>query len=199
MSGQTPEAVYNANIAVLGGIQKSSQEKYDAILTTLASAFLAMSVSFMRNVVPLQDSQFFGLLYASWFGFACTIVATVLSLGLGPKAVAWHVDRLTPNEYPSPHIGKLNPWSKCIGWLNGLSGIAFVTAVVLTVAFVVINTAHWRSAMEKRVPAQGETNQKGLTIPPMQTGVQEPAKAPANSGGQAPAQAPSQPSTNGAN
>jgi hypothetical protein len=199
MSGQTPEAVYNANIAVLGGIQKSAQEKYDAILTTLASAFLAMSVSFMRDVVPLQGSQFFGLLYASWFGFACTIVATVVSLGLGAKAVAWHVGRMTPHKYPSPDLGKLNPWSKCIGWLNVLSGTAFVTAVVLTVAFVVINTSHWRSAMEKRVPVQGETNQKGLTIPPMQTGVQEPAKEPANNGGQAPEQTPSQSSTTGAN
>lgn len=199
MSEQTPQAVYNANIAVLGGIQKSAQEKYDAILTTLASAFLAMSVSFMRDVVPLQDSQLFGLLYASWFGFACTIIATVLSLALGPKAVAWHVDRLKPHEYPSPDLGKLNPWSKCIGWLNVFSGVAFVLAVVFTVAFVVINTAHWRSAMDERVPAQGETNQKGLTIPPMQTGVQKPAEAPANSDGQTPAQAPSQPSTNGAN
>lgn len=197
MTEPTPQSAYNANVAMLAGIQKSAEEKFDAILTTLGSAFLAMSISYIKDIVPLQESRGLLVLYASWLGFAGTIVATVLSLGFSPRAVAWHVSKLTPHEYPAEGLEKLNPWNKRIAKLNVLSGASFIIAVVLTVIFVVMNTVHWRSAMEKRIPQPGEVSERGFTMPPLQTGVQRPANSPASGGGQAPAPAPPQPSTNG--
>ncbi len=196
MTELSPQSVYNDNVEALAGIQKSAQEKYDAILTTLGSAFLALSVSFLRDIVPLQEAQSLWLLYLSWVLFALTIVATVLSLGIGPRAVAWQVEKLTPSAYPDPRLPKHNPWNKVIGVLNVLSGASFIIAVLVTVVFVVINTVHWRSEMEKRVPPPSET--KGLTMPPLKTGTPQPANTPAGGGSTTPASGPAQQNTNGA-
>lgn len=197
MSEPSPQSVYNSNIATLAGIQKTAEERYDAILTTLGSAFLALSISFLKDVVPLQDAQCLWLLYLSWGLFAVTIISTVLSLGFGPKAVAWHASNLTPDRYPAPGLERQNPWNKAIGALNGVSGLSFILGVVLTVVFVIINTVQWRSEMDKRVPPHGET--KGLTIPPMQTGTQKPANAPAGDASPPPASSPPQQSSTGTN
>ncbi|GAA4417005.1 hypothetical protein [Quisquiliibacterium transsilvanicum] len=197
MSEPTPQATYNANLATLASIQKSAEEKYDAILTTLGSAFLAMSLSYVKDVVPLEGSMALWMLYASWVGFAVTIISTVLSLGFGPKAVAWHVSKLKPDEYPPAGLEEQNPWNRRIAKLNIASGASFIIAVVFTVVFVLINTVQLRSAMEKRIPQQGEVSKRGLTIPAMQTGEQKPAESPASGSSEAPAPAPPQPSANG--
>jgi hypothetical protein len=189
MNEQTPEAaVYNVNIATLSALQQAAEEKYDAILTTLGSAFLALSVSFVKDVVPLAEARWAWVLYLSWVSFAATIMVTVISLGASSYAVAWHVRQLSPREFPPEGLEERNPWSRAIRRLNLLAGVAFLLGVLCTVVFAVSNTVNWRSNMEKRIPQASEKVQKGLTMPPMQTGTPNPAPAPA--GGTAPAAPP---------
>lgn len=195
MSQLTPEAAYSANIATLVGIQKSAQEKYDAILTTLGSAFLALSMSFVTDPVLLQGGRQFWLLYFSWLGFGVTIISTVLSLGIGPKAVEWHASRLTPDQFPNQGLANCNPWNQAIKVMNMASGISFVTAIVLTIVFVGINIENWRDAMGKPMSQQENVQQKGLSIPPMQT--QEPASSPASGSVPTPAPSPTQQGSTG--
>ncbi|MCP5279463.1 MAG: hypothetical protein H6935_14075 [Thiobacillus sp.] len=166
----TPQAIYNKNVETLGAIQKAAEEKYDAILTTLGSGFLALSATFIKDVVPLETAQWLWVLYLSWVAFGLTIILTVISLGAGYSAVQWHMGRLSPKEYPNQDELQRNPWSRAIRYMNIFSGVAFILGVVLTVTFVVSNIVYWRSTMEKRIPSQTEVLQKGLTIPHMQTG-----------------------------
>lgn len=174
---ETPQAVYNRNVDTLGAIQKASEEKYDAILTTLGSGFLALSVTFIKDVVPLETAEWLWLLYLSWFAFGLTIILTVTSLGAGYSAVQWHLRHLRPDEYPNPDVLRRNPWSHAIRCMNVSSGAAFILGVVLTVTFVVSNITYWRSNMEKRILTQSDVMQKGLTIPHMQTGTNQPSSS----------------------
>lgn len=198
MSEQTPEAtVYNANITTLSALQKAAEEKYDAILTTLGSAFLAFSVSFVKDVVPLAEVQWAWVLYLSWLSFAATIMVTVFSLGMSSYAVAWHVRQLSPREFAPEGLEKKNPLSRAIQRLNVFAGAAFLLGVLCTVVFAVSNTEHWRSNMEKRVPQSSGIEQKGLTIPAMQTGTTRPASSTGGTAPTTPAPAPAQNSGSG--
>ena len=197
MSEQTPEAMaYNANIATLSAsLQRSAEEKYDAILTTLGSAFLALSVTFLKDVVPLAEAQWMWVLYLSWASFAGTIMVTVASLGMSSYAVSWHVRRLSPTEFAPQGLEKENPWNKAIKHLNLFAGGAFLLGVLCTVVFAVSNTVHWRTNMAKLTP---QTVKKGLTVPALQTGTTKPATPPAPAP-QTPASAPAQQPGNSSN
>lgn len=195
MSEQTTEAMaYNANIAVLASLQRSAEEKYDAILTTLGSAFLALSITFLKDVVPLAEARWLWVLYLSWASFAATIMVTVASLGMSSHAVSWHVQRLSPMEFAPQGLEKLNPWNRAIQRLNLFAGGAFLLGVLCTVVFAVSNTVHWRTNVDKLNP---QTVKKGLTIPALQTGTTKPATPSAPAAPQAPSQAPTQNSGNG--
>jgi hypothetical protein len=198
MSEQAHEVtVYNANITTLSALQKAAEEKYDAILTTLGSAFLALSVSFVKDVVPLAEAQWAWVLYLSWLSFAATIMVTVISLGMSSYAVAWHVRQLSPGAFAPEGLEKKNPWSRAIQRLNLFAGAAFLLGVLCTVVFAVSNTVHWRSNMEKRVPQSSEIEQRGLTIPAMQTGTTRPASSTGGTAPATPAPAPAQNSGSG--
>src|ERR1700683_2167793 len=64
---------------------QSSTDSYDQSLLTLSSGVLALSIAFIKDIVPLQDVVWLGLLYVSWAAFAFCILATVVSFQIAIK------------------------------------------------------------------------------------------------------------------
>src|SRR5271156_6345627 len=58
---------------------QSSTDSYDQSLLTLSSGVLALSMAFIKDIVPLQDAMWLWLLYVSWGAFAFCILTTVVS------------------------------------------------------------------------------------------------------------------------
>lgn len=121
--------------------QLSNAENSDRAVLTLSAAFLALSITFISDVVHVETAAGIHILVASWVLFIAAIVLTVLSFAVSQEAINLQLKRA--KEYYLDRIvdaGTMaNGWASATIWLNRGSGVCFVLATVLTVSFVIGN------------------------------------------------------------
>ena len=81
------EKLYNKTRDELLAKQMSNSETYDRSMLSLSSAFLALSITFIKDIVPVKESLCTWLLYLSWGLFALTIIVVFLSFIYGQKGI----------------------------------------------------------------------------------------------------------------
>ena len=121
--------------------QLSNSESLDKAILTLSTAFLGLSLSFIKDIVNISVATHVGLLQTSWVCFVVAIISTILSLISSQIAIdtqleyarKYYLDKI--DEY----LEKLNVSAKITLYLNRLSAVAFVGAIVTTVAFALWN------------------------------------------------------------
>ena len=57
----------------------SSYAEFDRAILTLSSALLALSIAFVKDIVPIEQISLPGLLVASWILFGVSILSTLTS------------------------------------------------------------------------------------------------------------------------
>lgn len=72
--------------------QFSNSESYDKAILTLSSAFLALSLTFIKDVLGAGPVRDVWTLYASWMVFAAAIICTVASFRVSDAALNVQVD-----------------------------------------------------------------------------------------------------------
>ena len=128
------------------------QGEYDRQLLTLSSGFLAVSLAFIKDVVPLKDAEFLPILYTAFILLGCCIMLVLFSYQFSIsghlKAKEYWDNRLAGNEsaaFPLRH-------AKFVRWVNWIPGILFGLGVSLLVIFVILNLHHEAKTMtENRV------------------------------------------------
>jgi hypothetical protein len=123
--------------------EMSNAEAYDRALLTLSSVLLGLSLTFTQNVVPLSNDSKLWLLIGSWSLFAFTIVSVIVSFIYGQHsfkrlkegARRFYLEGDTSANELSEQI------SDAIRCVNTLSGLSFITAIVLFMIFVCINVS----------------------------------------------------------
>ena len=58
----------------------SNSESFDKAILSLSSAGLAISLSFIKFIVPIEDAIYILCLYIAWICFGFAIISTILSL-----------------------------------------------------------------------------------------------------------------------
>lgn len=139
--------------------QLSNAEAYDKSLLTLSSAFLGISFVFLKDIVPLTLAHHVWLLIASWIGFALTIVATIFSFIYGQRVIKRLLDgaRRYYIDQEEDAYDEGNKLSRRIDLINELCGISFIAAVILSVAFVVVNLPRELTMSTETIRQQEET------------------------------------------
>ena len=121
--------------------EMSNSKDYDKAILTLSTAVLGISLAFIKDVVPLATASKELWLYASWGLFALSIVIVIVSYLVSQIAIYKQVGVV--NKYISDEDEEIytynNKWGKVTTGLNFSSGIIFVVAIGLTVAFVIMN------------------------------------------------------------
>jgi hypothetical protein len=146
------------------------QGEYDKQLLTLSSGFLAVSLAFIKDVVPLKDAEYLFLLYSSFALLASCIILVLFSyqFSISGQLKAkdyWENERNhgTPQAFPHWH-------AECIKWLNRFSGVFFGIGVLLVVFFVILNIkSEAKMAMANdgaliKAPANGSREERGSQI-----------------------------------
>jgi hypothetical protein len=172
----------------------SSSENFDKSVLTFSSAGLALSVGFLKDFVPIRQASAAWALYGSWTLFTLSTCMTMGSFLLSMWALR-SVDRKAYRYYiecDDAAFDEKDPLNRLTVILNHASGISFVFAMVLTVAFISTNLerAH---AMKAGTPTTPDLLQKGLTVPTMQKVPSAPAPAPSQAPAVPPPAAPRQP------
>jgi hypothetical protein len=158
--------------------QRANAEQFDRAVLSLSAGFLALSVSFMKDVVPFSDMVHGWLLYLSWICFASVISLTLLGMLYGQrilkrlmsaaeqyyvhgKAEAWHLSETLPRR---------------IDQINVAVGVLFAAAVFVTVLFVILNlTEREMSEKSGTVTPRVERGQPANVFPKIPVSPQQPA------------------------
>jgi hypothetical protein len=175
--------------------QKSSNsEAYDKAVLTLSSAFLGVSLAFLKDSTSSHPVDWVPLLVASWICLTLAIIATVISFQLSNCAADVQME-LAERYYMRGNKRALNRTriARYVDYVNWAAGILFIFGVFLTVAFVSINFIESNSMSKISKPGpthamdgqsiskmqQVSTVQKGQSINNMQKAPQAPSPAPA--------------------
>jgi hypothetical protein len=132
---------------------QSSTDSFDQSLLTLSSGALGVSLAFIKDIVPLKEAVWIGLLFGSWIAFALCIVATVVSFLVSVKANKQQLGYIEA-YYLRSQDGALDKHktSGYVKWLHGctwLGIILFVAGLFCTIIFACENVARFRMSYDK--------------------------------------------------
>lgn len=135
------QRLYEETRKDLLGRQLSNSQQYDRAILSLSSAFLAVSVAFIRgqDSSPITDSVW--LLWSSWGAFGCAVVATIFSFMASQHAIKQQLEKaeryyLRCEEDALVESHGTGKWTSRWSWF---AGIAFILGVVLTIGFAIAN------------------------------------------------------------
>jgi hypothetical protein len=120
--------------------QISNSENFDRSVLTFSASALGLSLTFVKDFAPLAQANARWILVLSWFLFGAAIISTMISFLLSQEAIRLQIIA-AERYYIHRDESALNE-SLASKWtlrLNRFSGIAFVTGMVLTILFVVLN------------------------------------------------------------
>lgn len=165
---------------------QSSTDSYDQSLLTLSSGVLALSIGFIKDIVPLQQATHLGLLYFSWVSFGLCILTTVLSFQFAIAAQREHLIfcwkfYVGRNDSYRDKRGKFSKW---LGRCTIVAGSLFVLALACTITFAIGNVARFPK-MSKDTSIRLQEGRAPVSVTPVPTPPQ-PAPKPAQSSPKAP-------------
>jgi hypothetical protein len=119
-----------------------NQAEYDKQLLTLSSGFLAVSLAFIKDVVPLKDAELLWILYLAFVLLALCIVTVLFSYqfsiaGLFRAKEYWDSLLAGNKDAKFPYA-----FARHIRRVNKVSGILFLLGVSSLVLFVILNVNH---------------------------------------------------------
>lgn len=169
--------------------QLSNSEKFDGAVLTLSTATLGVSLTFIKDIVPLNKVQDICLLKMSWWLFGLAILSTLFSFlasQLGISTQLKYAEEYYLNS-KSEFLNKTNLWAKATDFFNYAAALFFILALIFTIVFVSTNLrgepnmAEDKSSKETKVPLTegapipnmrsiqaGGTEERGAPIPNMQ-------------------------------
>ncbi|WP_325583249.1 hypothetical protein [Puia sp.] len=139
MNVKEEELVKSIRESLLGNKNKSD-DSHDKALTTLTAGTLAVSVSFISNVVHLQDACLISLLIIAWGLLTASLIINML----GHMITAEHTLKLLQDIDKRPQDREILEkrslkYNKRIIWWNRVSVFFSLLAIILIVTFCSIN------------------------------------------------------------
>ena len=131
--------------------QLSNSEAYDRAILSLSSAGLAISLTFIKFIVPIDEATCLGVLKASWVLFLLSIIFTVASFLIGNKGISKQLEYAEQYYIDSKAnaFNKFNIYAYINIIFNYISGTLFLVALTSVVSFVIINLNHGDDDMSK--------------------------------------------------
>jgi hypothetical protein len=149
--------------------QFSNSEAYDKAILSLSSGFLALSLTFIKDIVPRAQLAHTWLLYLSWGTLAAAVIATVVSFRVSNGAIEAQLARAHRYYIERDEDAfKTTPIAKLVEGLNIFSGVAFIGGVVLTAIFVTLNFIGANPVSNKPQGGGPTRIEEGHVVPPMQ-------------------------------
>jgi hypothetical protein len=150
--------------------ERANSDKYDNTILTYSTGALALSLSFIKDVVPLASAHSIETLKASWACLAFSLLMMLVSFHIGQTANRKRVE--FAREY---YIDKIETslnkkdWAeKSLSWLNLLAGAAFFVGVLFTTAFVWTNVQEHPTMTDNKITSTSAHAMDGMPSALMQ-------------------------------
>lgn len=121
--------------------QLSNTENYDKSILTLSSAGLAISLTFLKLIVPLDNAEYIWLVNASWIFFLLSVLLSLVAYLVSNAAISRQL--IIAEDYyvnkKESAFNEANKLSLLNNFLNRSVGVFFSLALITVVAFVILN------------------------------------------------------------
>ncbi len=156
MDQDDSKRLYESTKQELVSKQMSNSQSYDNALLSLSSAFLALSVAFIKDIVPLDHAVYLLVLYFSWAFFTLTVVTTITSFIYGQHGIKRLINAakdfyINDNQDAQKVAVKVG---RNIDRFNLSAVVFFILAVLFTTTFVIINTVEVKSMSNESQPSE---------------------------------------------
>lgn len=120
---------------------QTSTDQFDRSLLTLSSGALALSLAFIKDLVPLKDAVGICWLYSSWISFALCILVTLGSFLISVQAQKKHLSYFYKFyvEGMEEYSDKRSRWSRALAWCSIGGGLLFLGGLLCTMMFAYEN------------------------------------------------------------
>lgn len=121
--------------------QLSNSEGYDKAILSLSSAGLALSLTAIKFIIPLDTAHYLWAIKTSWWLFFGTIICSLLAYLIGNKAIGKQL-KIAEKYYLEGLVSaqtEKNIYTIINSFLNNITGIIFAVAISLVIYFVTAN------------------------------------------------------------
>lgn len=190
--GPTNDELYARLNATLSERELSNSENYDKSILMYATGALALSLSFIKDIVPLKDAIGVGYLEASWLFWIGSIVSVLTSFVLAQEANEAQRKLALRYYYEDDEEAykEENKWIKYVKRANLASGLLFALGALATMVFAWTNIEHERHLPPSEAtpmatptptptPSANGYAEDGAPVPSIQKKVPTPAHTPA--------------------
>jgi lipid-A-disaccharide synthase-like uncharacterized protein len=135
--------------------EHSAQQEFDKAVLTLSAAFLAFSVGFIKDVVPLSQATELPILFWSWGLLGGAITMMLLSFFASRQAFVEQRTKAYDYYVNNDEVAfkRCGPYAMMTRFLTIGAGLSFLAALALTLFFAMINL--------QRLSTAGGTKNKG--------------------------------------
>lgn len=142
-------------------MRQSSLEKSDELTIALSSAFLALSIGFIKEIVPLERSILMWVLVTSWICFFGATAVNFFSHSIARRAIEnnrecnqrYHLEGRV--KYIKPEFNKA---TRATEKFNNSAAILLGVGLVLTLIFVSVNVVREQSYQVKKESKSGQSS-----------------------------------------
>jgi len=149
--------------------QLSNSESYDKAILSLSSSALALSLTAIKFVVPLDGANYLCLLKISWGLFLLTVLLSLSAFLISNHAISRQLI-IAEKYYIKALVSaqtETNVFTRINSTLNHLTGFVFILAISMVIFFVTINI-HGDINMSKKESKTSVFHTDSATIPTMQ-------------------------------
>lgn len=130
----------NAQLAELSKLRVANTDNFDKSIITLASFSLGLSLSFLKDFLPIDRAEVAWMLYGSWTLFTASIFSTLASFFVSNRVLAEsgvaYKAYFGPQQVPFDGTVQSSKWLAVLAYL---AAICFFVALAFTSLFVGIN------------------------------------------------------------
>lgn len=172
---------------------KTASEHIDKAIMTLSAGALALSMTFLKDIVPLKDIIDLPLIIMAWCAFGSSIACVLLSQYESRKAIEVQLQRLE-SQIGQDHenADKPNQHSDWTNRLNLIAGTLFLTGLILIILFTTFNVRRYSKMTNRIVIPDGTRGYAPAQLPsiPKPDAGYTPPSIPKPSTGQRPSTSP---------
>jgi hypothetical protein len=155
--------------------QLSNAENYDKAVLSLSTAFLSVSLAFLKDLVPIHQAEYLGLLYASWWSLALSIILTIVSFLASQRAIEKQLKKAEDyylDDDQSAH--RKSRSAKVVDWINIATGMLFILGLLLMIGFVSWNLERSVNMSDEKKDQQVPLREGAMTLQMEQKGAPIP-------------------------
>lgn len=146
--------------------QRKLNESYDKLIITLSGGSLALSITFLKDIIGTKEVHYPFLLLIAWGLFVLSLTSILGEILFGIKA---HKEAIRQVDNKTIHKekvgGKSSSWSSTAHWVAALSLVLGLLSISIF-AFFNIGENHGAEKTTTKATTKATTDAKSETSPP---------------------------------